>query len=110
MFKLQDPVNHWGTDQFESSLKEDLGRRELSDFKLENDISYTGFFVENSLSFSILSSKIRAKQIEVLLGIYFQEYMTTCPCSGDETELSNGYCERILLIDTGNASAEIQSI
>ena len=91
MFKLPNSLKSWGTRQFESIFKQELSMLEPQDFGLEKDISYSGFFVENSLNFSVLTSTKDKNKITVTLGVYYQEYMTTCPCSGDETEIFNGY-------------------
>jgi hypothetical protein len=33
--------------------------------------------------------------------------MTTCPCSGEQPELFNGYCEKKLCIDITDATVSI---
>ena len=107
MFSLINTAKAWQTALFESTLKTELSKLQAEDLSLQQETRYSGMFVPNSLEISLLSCNEQQQQLNIKVGIFFQEYMTTCPCSGEETEIYPGYSEKNLLLQLADGQARI---
>jgi len=103
MFDLKASVENFPSESFPETLIKELSGLNIGTFTLDKFSSHTGYIDENSLEFSLLSLSSDDKLIYVNLGIYFQEYTTTCPCSGEQPMQAPGYCEQKLVIDRQTA-------
>ena len=107
MIKLKKCLSLYPQESFKNVLLEEILADNIYNYLLKNEIQFTGVFNKDSLKVNLLSHDQDDQNITLNVNIFYQEVMTTCPCSGEEPELFNGYCEIILVIDKTDASTQI---
>ena len=96
-----NPPDYRDRPAFTAWLQHRLSTVQESELGLGDETRCSGLFGEDK-QFSLLSVEAEDTLLVVKLGIFFQEYETGCPCSGEQPVLIDGYCERELEIDTGS--------
>lgn len=106
-------LNSFNQGNFQHCLQDELkyllNDALLSEDKLllKTEMQYTGMLKPDGFSFSLMSTSENCDSITIRLGVYFEEMMTTCPCSGEEAEYANLFCNRALIIDKKTAQGII---
>jgi len=109
MLKLPALISSWGQAGFDDELKQALAKMPADQLPLKQLAQYSGVFNEHSLQFSILNQDENDTLILLKLGVFYQEIASLCPCSGEQPEYIDGYCEVMMQLNKqdGNTSFEL---
>jgi hypothetical protein len=99
MNKLPDLIKAWKTEHFDNDLLQALSKLPSSLLPLKQVARFSGVFEDNNLEFSILKKRETATNLQITLGVFYQELSSLCPCSGEEPEKVDGHCEMQILIN-----------
>lgn len=104
---MKHPPPHHQDPAFETWLYARLGEDSEQLLALRLEASHSGVFAEEK-QFSLLQVHDEGPALSVRLGIFFREYETGCPCSGEQPVLIEGYCVRQLLVDSSSGEISLR--
>jgi len=96
---------NWLNSSDKNDLLKALQKVSLDDVPLKLLAQHTGMFDDQSLQFSVLTiSQNKSEQI-IRLSLFFRELSNLCPCSGDDIEKHDGFCELLLTLNRHDRTA-----
>jgi hypothetical protein len=107
--QLTQALKHWGSTDFEQTLKAELENLPADTLPLQQATSQGGIVDDSNISASVLSSEASDKEIRIRTGVFFTEIVAGCNCSDPPLE-TNGYCLLEIVIDRTSAEASVALI
>lgn len=97
MIKLPNSLRDWSSDRFEQSLKTELLALPLHKLPLQQG-TRGGYVDGANLQISLLQQSATPAQLQVKVGVFFNEIIAGCSC-GDDPVTEPVYCEMHISID-----------
>jgi hypothetical protein len=98
MSQLPKSLSAFGSSAFNQVLKRELADFKSGDFPLHKAITQGGLVDDKEISFSILNSIEKEQDIDVKLGVFFNEIVGGCSCGDPPMQVTN-YCELLIKIN-----------
>jgi len=101
----------WGTPEFESVLKQEIGQLKAGQLPLQQGLSTTSYATDSPFEAVILGASEVDGVIRAKAGIFYQGIIAGCSCADDPTPVNeeNEYCELLFEINrkTGKATVAL---
>jgi len=112
MICLTDAARSWGSEAFESVLKEELKNLGLSRLPLQQGLSSSSVALDDRLQVVLLSVGDDAEQILVRAGLFYTGIIAGCSCADDPSpvEEQSEHCEIAIEILKSTGAASIKLI
>ncbi len=109
MIRLPASLKAWGSTDFSSVLKDEIGRLDASCLPLQQGLTSTSYALDGMHSAMLLSVTERPDCLQARVGIFYSGILAGCSCDGDPTpvEPQNEYCEVLVSISKATAEASI---
>ena len=104
-FKLNNALNCWGSNSFDSVFKDELKHAQSGTIPLHQGTSQGGIVDDNNISVLILNSDEVDDFIKIKTGIFFNEIIGGCNCHDDPVS-ENSYCEMEISINKKTAEVK----
>ena len=104
MLTLSTSLNAWDTEQFSKILKQELENLEKGSLPLQSATTQGGLVDDNNISALINHFSENTKDLQIKVGIFFNEIVAGCNCDDDPVS-DNTYCELLVSIDKISAEA-----
>ena len=98
MIKLLNSLKHWGSEDFNKILKQELEALDDGILPLEQAICQGGKADGSNISALINSATENDTSIQINVGVFFDEIIAGCNC-GDDPMAENTYCDLVVSID-----------
>ncbi|MBK6630408.1 MAG: hypothetical protein IPG33_04840 [Betaproteobacteria bacterium] len=109
MIRFPALLQAWGSADFSSVLKDEIGRLDASCLPLQQGLTSTSHALDGTHSAMILSVSDRPDCIQARVGLFYAGILAGCSCADDPTpvEPQNEYCEVFVSISKTTAEASI---
>jgi hypothetical protein len=104
-----DSLRQRQSTDFEHDLKHSLENLPSGTLPLEKGTSQGGYVDDSDISVTIINISEAEDHILAKVGIFFTEIVVGCGC-GDDPLPVNTYCEMLVNIETGTATANFEVI
>jgi hypothetical protein len=104
MTKLSQSLQHWGSEEFDTSLKQELEQLRADVLPLKEAIDPDNYVIDFDLGVSIINANEKNDKIHAKVGVYFAEEVSCCSC-GEGAPTEEAYCEMDVVIDKQSAEA-----
>ena len=104
--KLPALLNSWNKPDFDALLLQALKQLDVDQLPLKQVANFSGVFAQDTLQFSLQNKHENEQHLIMKLGIFYQEITNLCPCSGDEPDTMEGYCEIQMMVDKSDGSID----
>ncbi len=102
MTKLAQSLQHWGSETFNSSLKQELEQLRADVLPLKEAIDPDNYVIDFDLGVTVISANEKDDAIHAKIGVYFAEEVSCCSC-GEGAPTEEAYCEMEVIIDKHSA-------
>lgn len=112
MIRLTASLQAWGSPDFPSVLKEEIGRLDAAHLPLQQGLTASSHALDGSHSAMIISVAEMADCIQARVGIFYSGILAGCSCADDPTPVApqNEYCEVLVSIRKTTAETSITPV
>ncbi len=107
MTKLTDSLNEWGSEGFKRTLKQEIESLNDGILPLDHATCQGGKADGSNISALVNSASESETQIEINVGVFFDEIIAGCNC-GDDPMSENTFCDLLVTIDKVTAEAKFK--
>lgn len=109
MIQLKRSLQAWGTQGFESVLKEETGALDVTELPLQAGLRQGSYVSDAGFSVVLFGVSESDGYLHAKTGIFYSSVIGGCSCADDPTPVSelNEYCELQFDIDTQTAVTTI---
>lgn len=104
MVRLSESLRAWGGDDFDGTLKRELGALPAGTLPLDQGTTQGGYVDDANIEITVLNTTAAARSVQTRIGVFFTEVVPSCSC-GDEPLQANAYCVVQIRIDKATAEA-----
>lgn len=112
MIRLTASLQAWGSPDFPSVLKEEIGRLDAAHLPLQQGLTASSHALEGTHSAMVISVADKPDCIQARVGIFYSGILAGCSCADDPTpvEPQNEYCEVLVSIRKTTAETSITPV
>ena len=109
MIRLAESLRAWGSPNFPSVLKDEIGRLDAVHLPLQQGLTAGSHALDGTHSAMVISVSDMPDYIQARVGIFYSGILAGCSCADDPTpvEPQNEYCEVLLSICKSTAETTI---
>lgn len=109
MTTLKQSLNHYGTPEFNNTLKNEVLLMEASQLPLQQALTQSSYVSNTAFSVVILNSRDNALSIVAKVGVFYFGIIAGSCCADDPTPVDElqEYCELEFIINKETGEAEI---
>lgn len=109
MICLPESLSAWGSPDFTSVLKDEIGRLDAAHLPLQQALTGSSHALDGTHSAMVISVSDMPDCIRARVGIFYSGILAGCSCADDPTpvEPQNEYCEVLVSIRKSTAEASI---
>ncbi len=106
MVTLPNALAAWGSDAFSATLKAELEQLRSDVLPIAHVVEAGNELVDKDLGIIVNRVEDKGEQIEVAVGVFFQQVIACCTCSGGNGMCDEAYCELSVRIDKRSGEAQ----
>ena len=110
MTELTTALKAWGTPAFNEILKSELERLRSDVLPIAHVIDEGNELDESGLGAIVNEVRDDERNIYAKVGIFFNEIVACCTCSGGNGMCDEAYCELLVTIDKASGQADFKAI
>ena len=109
MIRLIQSLAAWGSSDFKTVLKQELGQLGNSELPLQQGLSSGSVALDDNVEAMIIAVSETDTAIHAKAGIFYQSIIAGCSCSDDPTptDICNEHCEVMVKIDKSTANTTV---
>ena len=109
MIRLIQSLAAWGSSDFKTVLKQELGQLGNSELPLQQGLSSGSVALDDNVEAMIIAVSETDTAIHAKAGIFYQSIIAGCSCSDDPTptDICNEHCEAMVKIDKSTANTTV---
>lgn len=110
MLKLTHALNAWGTNAFESVLKNEIQQLDAAQLPLQQGLTQSSYVSDSAFSVTILNTAETKNDICIKAGIFYAGIIAGSCCSDDPTPVceQSEYCELLFFINKKTAETTVK--